>query len=192
MKTERMGFWIPGCILIFAIALIGTAQAESGPDYAREGGYVGGGVAFGFDNFDLPSSVDPDSAYGFDVWGGYRFHPNWSTELQLEYVNGFDIDLWGFDVDAQPLTFTGNLKLYLSKERFQPFLLTGIGLGWADLKGSGVGGDDIGFAARFGGGFDLYLNESWAFQVNSSYVLQTGSLDGVDYISLLTGLQYRF
>jgi hypothetical protein len=36
------------------------------------------------------------------------------------------------------------------------------------------------------------VTESLAFQISSSYVLQTGDLDGLDYVSMVAGLQYRF
>ncbi len=51
---------------------------------------------------------------------------------------------------------------------------------------------DTDFAARFGGGIDCYLTEAIALQISSSYVLQTGGLDGLDYLSLIAGVQYRF
>jgi hypothetical protein len=41
-------------------------------------------------------------------------------------------------------------------------------------------------------GFDFYLTDALALQLSSSYVLQTGDLDGFDYVSLIAGLQYRF
>lgn len=92
------------------------------------------------------------------------------------------------------MTFTGNPKAYLPLGRFQPFVLAGVGLGYVEF--SGVDRfhrpSDTTFAARFGGGFDFYLTDALALQLASSYVLQTGDLDGFDYMSLIAGLQYRF
>ena len=78
-------------------------------------------------------------------------------------------------------------------DRVEPFLYAGIGLGWVELDAGSAGSiDDTGFIARFGGGFDLYVTESVALQVSSSYVLTTGDLEDLDYVSLVAGVQYRF
>ena len=184
MKAKRTLLWTLLCVLPLVGALAAPARSESGPDYARNGIYLGAGAAFAWDNFDVPSFLSFDPADGFDAWGGYRFMERFAGELQIEYLNGFGIGPF----NGQALTFTGNLKLYLLTGRIQPFLLTGIGLGWEELAGFGA----TGFAARFGGGLDYYLNESWSLQVSSSYVLQTGDLNGGDYVSLVTGFQYHF
>ena len=51
-----------------------------------------------------------------------------------------------------------------------------------------------GFSARFGGGVDFYLSErfDFALQMSTSYVLTTGDIDGLDYVSLIFGAQYLF
>jgi hypothetical protein len=66
--------------------------------------------------------------------------------------------------------------------------LVGPGFTWQSI---GVIFDDLVFSARFGGGIDFYVTDHVALQLASSYVLTTGSLGG-DYISLVTGVQYKF
>ena len=80
------------------------------------------------------------------------------------------------------------------EDRIDPFLYTGIGVGWVELTGNSGAGkvDATDFIARFGGGLDLYLTEHLALQVSSSYVLPTGDLDNLAYVSLVFGLQYRW
>ena len=92
------------------------------------------------------------------------------------------------------LTFSGNLKAYLCDCRFQPFALVGIGLSWAsvDVPFLCLAPSATEFAARFGGGFDFYLTENWSLSTTGSYVPNTGSVDGFDWISLVMGAQYRF
>jgi len=51
---------------------------------------------------------------------------------------------------------------------------------------------DAGFAARFGGGFDLYTSETISFTFASSYVLATGAANKWNTVDLTLGLQYRF
>ncbi|MBW2289189.1 MAG: porin family protein [Deltaproteobacteria bacterium] len=192
MKTERVIGGAPFFIAMLFVALAGPAHSESGPDFARKGGYLGVGFALGINNFDIPSSIDVDAGFGFDAWGGYRFHPYLAAELQVEYLNGFGTDIPGPDVSGQAVTFTGNLKVYILKGRAQPFLLAGAGLGWEEFELDGWKESRTAFAARFGGGFDYYFSENWVLQFSPTYVLQTGDLEGGDYISIILGVQYRF
>jgi opacity protein-like surface antigen len=193
------------CTWMFIIALASPTQATE-PDYAATGPYLGVGAAFAWDNFDNIGRLDPDMAYGFNAWGGYRFLSYLAAELQIEYVNGFDdqAEIWIRDIFPSPLlldrsdaegeavTFTGNLKAYLPLGRFQPFVLAGVGLGYVEFDLGRRKSSDTDFAARFGGGIDFYVTEALALQISSSYVLQTGDLNGFDYVSLIAGLQYRF
>jgi opacity protein-like surface antigen len=180
------------CTWMFIIALAGPTQATE-PDYAATGPYLGVGAAFAWDNFENLGSLDPDMAFGFDAWGGYRFLSFLAGELQIEYLNGFDTKLTPtFELEFQAVTFTGNLKAYLPLGRFQPFVLAGVGLSYVEFEVASIDGSDTAFAARFGGGIDFYLTDALALQLSSSYVLQTGDLDGLDYVSLIAGLQYRF
>jgi opacity protein-like surface antigen len=181
------------CTCTLLIALAGSAK-ETEPDYGATGFYLGIGAAYAWDQFDQFSTREPDMAIGFDAWGGYRFLSYLAAELQLEYMNGFDVSYpwYGYYLEGEAVTFTGNLKAYLPLGRFQPFLMSGVGLGYVKSE---IGRSDTSytaFAARFGGGFDFYVTESLAFQISSSYVLQTGDLDGLDYVSMTAGLQYRF
>ena len=41
-------------------------------------------------------------------------------------------------------------------------------------------------------GIDFNYAENVALQVSSSYVLTTGDIDGLDYVSLVAGFQFRF
>ncbi len=192
---RRLGFVHQAtvCTWMFIIALANPTQATE-PDYAATGPYLGVGAAFAWDNFDEVGNWAPDMAFGFDAWGGYRFLSFLAAELQIEYLNGFDTEHSpGNELEFQAVTFTGNLKAYLPLGRFQPFFLAGVGLGYFEFDTVWVEGiSDTALAARFGGGIDFYLTDALALQLSSSYVLQTGDLDGADYVSLIAGLQYRF
>ena len=61
-----------------------------------------------------------------------------------------------------------------------------------DKLGLGLRAKGEDFAARFGGGVDLYLNRNFVVALDTSYVLPTGDLDGLDHVSFSLGLQYRF
>ena len=192
MQLRRLSPIVASFSLLIGITWTGAAVAEPRD---HSGFYLGIGPGFGFENFDVPGGIDIDAAFGFDAWGGYKFNEWIATELQLEYLNGFDIDV--ANIDGQAVTFGANVKLFpfafVLTDRIQPFLMAGPGFTWLQLDVGPLGtADDLGFSARFGGGIDFYITDNVALQASSSYVLTTGDLDGADYISLVTGIQYKF
>jgi len=46
--------------------------------------------------------------------------------------------------------------------------------------------------ARFGGGLDFYITESIVASAGVDYLLPTGDVEDLDYVSFGWGLQYRF
>ena len=175
-----------GWVLAAALMIAAPAAAENSY-YARTGPYVGTGLALGFDNFDGVGNLDLSTGVGFDIWGGFRIIPNLAVEAQLEYIDRVNIGPLELDV----FTFTANVKGYLLTGRIQPFLLAGIG---ASVWDANAFSSASGFSARFGGGVDFYLSErfDFALQMSTSYVVTTGDIDGLDYVSLIFGAQYLF
>ncbi len=194
------------CLGLTLIAMIGIPErAQAEDDYGRPGFYLGAGLGFGFEKFEGTGGLDIDTGIGFDGWAGYRITPNFAAEIQLEYLDRFDFsaDLgppFGVvDFEGNFLAFTGNLKAYLMTGRVQPFAVVGIGVLRAELEALGGSISDTGFAARFGGGIDFYTTPprkagrtNLSIGATASYVLTTGDIDGLDYVSLVLGAQYRF
>ena len=192
-------------ILIFAGP--GPALSQN-DDFDRSGFYVGvglGGAAYTKVENDLEDSlaalgyafsVDIEVPAGLDARAGYRFHPRIAGEVQLQWFPKAQIEIEDIDaLDLETLVFTGNAKGYLLTGRFQPFLLVGGGLMHFDVKDDlGLGAREKGnaFAARFGGGMDVYLNRNFVVALDTGYVLPTGDADGLDHVSFSLGLQYRF
>lgn len=192
-----------------AILLLGASAASAQVDYARRGFYVGIGGSTGFDvaaadelNRILapPAPIDSDTALGVNGRAGYRILPNLAAEAQIEWIDGPDLDVLGFQfASLEYLTFMANAKGYLLTGRWQPYGLVGIGGMYAKLRdtlGLGLRSSDTGFAARFGGGIDVYIAELGggllAASVDASYVLPTGPVADLDYVSLTWGFMYRF
>ena len=180
-----------------ALMLIAVSAQAQQPDYARTGVYIGAGVGPGFEAFDdFFDLLDFDTGFVVDGWLGYRVHPNIAIEAQLEYSR-YESDAIGpFDLDLNLLTFTTNLKCYVATGQIQPFALVGIGVMNAELDIDGPGFDrtisESDLAARFGGGVDYWVTESISLGLTTSYILTTGDVEDLDYISLALGIQYRF
>ena len=52
--------------------------------------------------------------------------------------------------------------------------------------------DETEYAARFGAGVDVYFGRHVGMEIGASYLLPTGDLDDLDYVSGSIGLFYRF
>lgn len=181
-----------GLTLIVGIGISASSQAQE-DDYGRSGPYLGLGMGFGWEQFDGTSGFSNfDNALGLDGWAGFRLSPYFAAEVQLEYLDRFNTSFMGSKIDAYALTFTGNLKGYLMTGPVQPFALVGLGFLRFKAEGSGIDDSETGSAIRFGGGVDLYDSPNVSFGATLSYVLALGAVDGLDYLSLVLGFQYRF
>jgi len=203
-------------MLLAVLLCPALALAESRePDYSRPGFFVGFGMAVGSD-YDLKeqwedildppdnSNVRVDAAVGYHVRAGYRIIPRLAAEAEFEWLPGFDVKLLDDQklVDTQSWLLTANAKGYLLADtRFQPFVL--IGLGYYQSHGQynllefpslpPAHYETLGdFAARFGGGFDAYLTEKVVLAFDVNFVLGTGEVEDLDYLSVGLDLQYRF
>ena len=177
------------CLGLTLIAMLGLSPETHAQEYDSSGWYLGAGLGLGIENYDDTSGLNVDTGIGFDLWAGYRFDPNLSVELQLEYLDRLNNSI----ANGSATAFTGNVKTYLETDWIQPFLLVGIGFARVDYKDSRISANDVGFAARLGGGMDFYLWESnTSLGVTVSYVVTTGDADGFDYLSLVFGVQRRF
>jgi len=182
-------------------------------DYARSGPYgqadmagiwysqIKGDVKDRLIAIGYGASVEVESPLGLGVRAGYRFFPHLSAEAQFQWFSKAIVELINNNDDKfdamkiEALTVTGNLKGYLLTGRVQPFVLAGVGLMHAtseDKVGIGIKPDGDSFAARFGGGVDLYVNRNFVIVVEGDYLLPTGKLNELKGVTWSVGLQYRF
>lgn len=149
---------------------------------------------------------------------GYRILPRLAFEVEGEYqATGFDDEQRDdLDVDIETIVGTGNAKVFLLTDRIQPWLSLGAGVLYAEAEGSAEGRAgplpgstpqvplfenrvvkdtryELGFAMRFGGGFDYYATERVVVSMGVSYVLPFGSVDELRYVTVdLLSLGIRF
>lgn len=189
-----------------ALLFAPIAMAE---DFGRRGFYVGaGGLGGSYTRFDdeledqlrsggASVSVETDAAGGFEVYAGYRVHPHFAIESEFEMLTKADIAIDGLGTLAtlESWSLTGNLKAFASSGSVQPFALIGLGAMETELEdevGLGSSVSQSGLAARFGLGIDFYVTAHVVFSIGVDYLLPTGDLEYLDYVSYGGGLQYRF
>jgi len=168
------------------------ARAEA-DDYARTGGYVGGGMLGAINDTELD---DLGGSLGFDVRGGYRLLPRLAVEGQVSYFDNFGGNFGVADVDLKALTGTANVKAFPLTGRVQPYAQLGVGATYLDAEahflGNTIAEDSATeFTFRGGGGVDVYLRPSVSLYTDVSYVLLTGDLGG-GFVPFVFGAQYHF
>ena len=182
-------------------ALATSALAEpADDDYGRPGFFAGAAMAVGnFTQIDdvyqsfTENKIKVDTEVGVNVRVGYRLMPLLGVEAQYEWLPGPDItetDV-GEVLDSSTMMVSANAKLYLiRKELFQPYVLGGVGYLCGDDPEAD--GRRRGFAARMGAGVDIYATRNIAVAVDVHYILPTGDVEDLDYVSVGVGVQYLF
>jgi len=196
------------CVMVFVATFVvaGVAAAEKEPDtFARHGWYVGLSGLYAIENFDRAF----DDSAGVSGKLGYRVLPHLAAELRYEWLEGFDsngairefddpdLDLENGDAEIDTHQATLAAKLFALTGRVQPYALLGAGVLVVntELKASKFKKPyevDVGFAARFGAGVDLYASEQVVIDIEASYLVPTGEVSGEEYGTVGLGLQYRF
>jgi hypothetical protein len=169
--------------------------SESKEGYKWLGPYAKLGLAIGFpnENHRLPD-VDPGA--GLDFAGGWRVTPWLAAELDMNFIAGADVAHTNHDLSV--FAATVNVKAYplgaLDADQVpftavQPYLLFGIGGGEVRLHHSHKGS----FLARFGGGVDWWISESWGAYFDLGYVVVEKDRTGLDGEGLMMlGAMFRF
>ena len=202
-----------GIGVLMGAACIVAAAPGAEPDtvedgYARRGWLVGAGGSYAMETFedDMESefqsalgptvSVSVDDSFGVNGRAGYRCHPRFSAEVEVEWLDGFEADVSdppsSATIDAEPWVVTANTKGYLLTGRYQPFVLLGAGVMTAEFTVGSGRVRETDFAMRFGGGIDLYATKHVVVSAEVDYVLPFGDLEDLDYLSFGLGFQYRF
>ena len=111
-----------------------------------------------------------------------------------------DVDVGGLGTIAeyQTLSVVGNVKLYPMPtfQWFDPYLVGGFGVIWADLDdetGTGIFDDDESDPVLRGGvGFDSNLTERIFLNVEAAYWIPTDDLEDFEYYTVQGGVGFRF
>jgi len=156
------------------------------------GPYVRGGIAFGWANVDdefVGFSVSNGVNVGFEIGGGYRFHPALAADGEFFFVTGGDVEVTGVTVpgaETQAYGFTANVRAYPlhfaaddATGLLQPYVVVGIGGGSGEATGVGpFSGSEGTFLARFGGGLDVMFTDRLGAYADGSYYITTKDVIG--------------
>lgn len=214
---QSVGFVPAAICAAFALLLCTTPAGAQEHDYSRAGLYVGGGFSYATDLYEeeiedaLASgvSVDIEDSFGVNARMGARFFRFIALEIQYEWLDDYDIKIpsAGGLSNIGVHTLTGNLKVYLPIQRFQPYVLAGVGFQRYEIDSNYLSGaiisqdDDYVLAGRVGLGFDAYLTEHVVFYAEGSVVLSNasinlpqpaGTVDNLFYAGFQSGLIWRF
>lgn len=230
-------------LCVFASGVVADEEASAdAPDYGRTGLYVAVNFGAGIDlnledslerlvrpiadarlvadgRIPLADPLQLDSSVSglVGLRGGWRFHRNFATELELRYRTGNTVSAWStsledeFDDEGDPdpftdpvidpiaeitsVVFTPNVRAYALTGRIQPYATTGFGLKWLSLgtaDGSGGGPGFLSWVFRVGGGVEYYLAGNVGIDIGAVYNLSGGDLKDTDYIGVVAGMFCRF
>jgi len=166
--------------------------------YDRSGFYLGGGVFWAPQAFNVTSGADIDvgDSRGLSGWLGYRFSPHFGAEVRVDRLDDFELtgtfEGQDFLIEIDGWLATANAKIYLMTGRFQPYFDFGVGAFVAQIDSDGFSQQDTNAAFRGSVGFDVYLSPSVAVNLNAAFVSPAGDLDVVKFGQLGGGLTFRF
>ena len=188
-----------GLCMAMSVTCLSTASAEDWWDRIGEPGpYVsvsaaGGGLVSVDDESPSSESFNSADAGGIHARAGYRLFRWVGADLHFEWLHHrYTKSQASSNKRAHGDTYalTADGKLFLPRwGNGEFFLLTGVGV---LIDDDTISDDDTEFAARFGGGIDLHMSEHFGVTIGGSYVLPTGDLDNLDYVSGEAGFFYRF
>ncbi len=170
-------------------------------DLDRDGWYAAVGGVYAIENWDNPGGSAVHNDWGVNGRLGYRFLRYWALEFEYERVLQFRVDAGPgrADLRADANVYTLNGKAFLPVGRVHPYAIVGFGLHQTDIDDAGTrlgslgGGESGTFAARLGGGFELYLTEHLVWLTEATYVLPWfRDNNDLQYASLGFGVQWRF
>ena len=188
-------------VLTILIVPVHAAQ----PQVHQRGAYAGLGVVGGLEHFSRQLRGFGDSA-GFNARLGYRFTDYFAAEGFYEYMDKFGLSQTFADGARAHASLTTHSFSLMGKinlpnvGNIQPFVSPGIGFLAADSavrvdrgqRGFKVGDDSIAFAGRVNGGLDFLLTERLGLTLEAGYVMPTGNLSDLNYISFGLGARYHF
>lgn len=134
---------------------------------------------------------------GVKLLGGYRAHPRFGAELDVDYLHGFAVHdrRFGASSRVRGVATTLDGKGYLATGRVQPYGVAGVGglyVTGLDASLQNLLGSHGGLVTRFGGGMDLYATDHVVVNAEATYDLGAGNVSSLRFVPVTLDAQYRF
>jgi opacity protein-like surface antigen len=166
-------------ILWTTIMVLFTLSINAEADPAETGFYLGGGVAYAWENFD--GDFDFDDAWGLNAFAGYRFMRYIALEGNFNWYDDFESDSTSADVEIWTLMLDLRAMYPVYNDRLVPYLRIGGGYMDAKATAGSLDASNEDFAFNLGGGLDYYVTDQVSIGLDGKYVVGTGDLDAVEY-----------
>jgi opacity protein-like surface antigen len=177
--------------LLAALLVVFTFTINVEAEVKEKGFYLGGGVAYAWENFDDGRSSFHD-AWGLNAFAGYRLMRYIAFEGNFNWYD--DITLDSYDADLQIWTLMLDVKaMYpVYYDRLVPYL--GAGAGYMDKEASAGSFDssDSDAAINLGGGLDFYVTSQFSLGLDGKYVWGTGDLEAIEYFVGTINVAFHF
>jgi len=199
--------YVSSMMVATALIAVMAGTVRAGDEFNRPGPYIGFGPSGALTHFDGIFGSFGNSV-GANARGGYRFNDYMAIEGLYEYMDDFGSSETSRNLrrktsaSIQTNTFTVSTKLIfptLGLSQLQPFVSGGIG--FLNTKGSGkfVRGlrldgapSTTDFIGRVDGGVDYFFTPELSTYFDVGYVIPTGDLSDMNYLSLGAGIKYNF
>ncbi len=159
--------------------------------------YVGGGIGQSYVEEDnvLPGEDFKGEDFAFKVFGGYRFHKNFSVELAYIDFGKPDDNILGIDLETElyAVVLSGVGILPLS-DRFELFVKLGAaywdGKAKAEVAGLTVRSDENGTKLAYGVGASFAITDQFAIRAEYEGINENRDLDRFEIFTV--GGELRF
>lgn len=174
--------------LAILAALAGCAEPGVGGDRAHAL-TLGGGLGFALDQRDFRSDLGPN--LGIGATADYYFADSFAVGVR--YVGSMDLSGAQRGVDFH--TLAGDLKLQGDLASWKPYAHAGFGWAIASAQDGNSTTLTNHWMIEWGGGFDIYVTENWAFTLDATMEHSNTKVFGNDdtfVLEALFGVKYKF
>lgn len=179
---------IAGLVSFAALACL-SSPSHAQINLGRRGFFVGAGGVFASEQFS--GDRDWDNTAGFVIEGGYRFRSHWSVDLELDWLDDFELS--GGDATVELRTAIARVKWLVYTGRFQPYLTAGPGTTTARIgNAESELSKTTDLVGHIGGGVEYYTSSEFVLAFEIGYRFASGGVEGLDTSRFKATLQYRF
>ncbi|MCH7959101.1 MAG: porin family protein [Candidatus Hydrogenedentes bacterium] len=196
MKARLTGMMI---VLVLGCIAPSLAAADDLTDsYAQ---YIGIQVLGLLENFDDEGgTVDAENTFGLGIKYGARFDGNsdkmdTALELHLNWYDTMDVNVLGVPVEFDTLSFMVRGKILatsLGNGTVDPYAYVGLGIQFVESTVLGISVSDSALAYELGIGVEWATTDRISLFAEGGYVVSSGDLNGLDFIGVAAGINFKF